>query len=67
LHVEAMTLEDLGQRTRLITTARFETSEDRDGWMGAGEGGMNETFERLDELLTRDALGPNRSATGGDT
>jgi uncharacterized protein YndB with AHSA1/START domain len=56
VHVEAMTLEDLGQRTRLIITARFETSEDRDGWMGAGmEGGRNETFERLDELLARDA------------
>jgi uncharacterized protein YndB with AHSA1/START domain len=52
--VETMTLEDLGGRTKLTTVSTFHTTEERDGMLASGmEGGMNETFERLDALLTR--------------
>ena len=52
--VETATFEDLGERTRVITTSLFHTAQERDGMLGSGmEGGMNETYERLDELLER--------------
>jgi uncharacterized protein YndB with AHSA1/START domain len=52
--VETAVFEDLGDRTRVTTTARFHTAEERDGMLGSGmEKGMNETYERLDELLAR--------------
>ena len=52
--VETATFEDLGERTRVTTTSLFHTTEERDGMLGSGmEGGMNETYERLDELLER--------------
>ena len=38
----------------MITTSIFHTTEERDGMLGSGmEGGMNETYARLDELLER--------------
>ena len=50
--VETATLEDLGDRTRLVTVSVFHTTEERDGMLGSGmEGGMNETYDRLDEVL----------------
>jgi uncharacterized protein YndB with AHSA1/START domain len=50
--VETATFEDLGDRTRLTTTALFHTTEERDGMLSSGmEGGMNETYARLDALL----------------
>jgi uncharacterized protein YndB with AHSA1/START domain len=52
--VETATFEDLGDRTRVTTTSTFHTTEERDGMLGSGmEGGMNETYARLDELLAR--------------
>jgi uncharacterized protein YndB with AHSA1/START domain len=52
--VETAVFEDLGERTRITTTSIFHTTEERDGMLGSGmEGGMNETYERLDELLAR--------------
>ena len=52
--VETATFEDLGDRTRIVTTSIFHTTEERDGMLGSGmEGGMNETYARLDELLAR--------------
>ena len=53
--VNTATFEDLGDgRTRIVTTSLFHTTEERDGMLGSGmEGGMNETYERLDELLAR--------------
>jgi uncharacterized protein YndB with AHSA1/START domain len=51
---ETATFEDLGDRTRLTTTSLFHTPEEHDGMLGSGmEGGMNETYARLDELLER--------------
>jgi uncharacterized protein YndB with AHSA1/START domain len=52
--VETATFEDLGDRTKVTTVSIFHTTEERDGMLGSGmEGGMNETFARLDELLAR--------------
>ena len=52
--VETATFEDLGDRTKVTTTSIFHTPEERDGMLGSGmEGGLNETYERLDEVLAR--------------
>lgn len=52
--VETATFEDLGDRTKVVTTSLFHTAEERDGMPGSGmESGMNETYARLDELLER--------------
>jgi uncharacterized protein YndB with AHSA1/START domain len=52
--VESATFEDLGDRTRVTSVSTFHTTEERDGMLGSGmEGGMNETYARLDELLAR--------------
>jgi uncharacterized protein YndB with AHSA1/START domain len=56
--VETATFEDLGDRTKITSLALFHTSEERDGMLQSGmESGMNETYERLDELLARLAAG----------
>ena len=56
--VETATFEDLGDRTKVTTVSLFHTPEERDGMLGSGmEGGMNETYARLDELLARLASG----------
>jgi uncharacterized protein YndB with AHSA1/START domain len=50
--VETATFEDLGDRTRVVTTSIFHTTEERDGMLASGmEGGLNETYDRLDEVL----------------
>jgi uncharacterized protein YndB with AHSA1/START domain len=52
--VETATFEDLGDRTKVTTVSLFHTTEERDGMLGSGmEGGLNETYARLDELLAR--------------
>ena len=52
--VETANFEDLGDRTRIVSTSIFHTPEERDGMIESGmETGMNETFARLDELLAR--------------
>ena len=52
--VDTATFEDLGDQTKVVSTSIFHTTEERDGMLGSGmEGGMNETYERLDELLAR--------------
>jgi uncharacterized protein YndB with AHSA1/START domain len=57
--VETATFEDLGdERTRVTTSSIFHTVQERDGMLGSGmEGGLNETYQRLDELLARLAAG----------
>lgn len=56
--VETAHFEDLGDRTRVVTTTLFHTPEERDGMMESGmEKGMNETYARLDDLLARQAAG----------
>lgn len=53
--VETVTYEDLGSRTRLTSTALFESVEDRDGMLQSGmEEGALETWNQLEELLVRE-------------
>ena len=55
--VETATFEDLGDRTRVVTTSIFHTTEERDGMLASGmEVGLNETYVRLEELLARLAV-----------
>ena len=51
--VETIELVDLGEsRTKVVTTAQFFTSEERDGFMMSGvEKGMGESYLALDRLL----------------
>lgn len=51
--VETATFEDLGDgRTKVTSDVIFHTNEERDGMLSAGmEKGMNESFERLDQML----------------
>ena len=50
--VETATFEDLGDRTKVTTVSQFHTPEERDGMLASGmEGGLNETYARLDEVL----------------
>jgi uncharacterized protein YndB with AHSA1/START domain len=52
--LESASFEDLGDRTKVTTITTFYSTEERDGMLGSGmEGGMNETFQRLDEVLAR--------------
>jgi uncharacterized protein YndB with AHSA1/START domain len=52
--VETATFEDLGDRTKVTTVSLFHTGEERDGMIGSGmEGGLQETYARLDEVLAR--------------
>lgn len=52
--VETATFEDLGDRTRVRTVSIFHTTEERDGMIASGmEGGLNETYDRLDAVLAR--------------
>jgi len=50
-----MTLEPIGDgRTKMTVASVFASREARDGMLASGmEGGMNETYERLDELLAK--------------
>lgn len=50
--LETATLEDLGDQTKLVNVSLFFTTEERDGMLASGmEEGLNETYERLDEVL----------------
>jgi uncharacterized protein YndB with AHSA1/START domain len=52
--VETATLEDLGEQTKVVSVSVFHLTEERDGMLDSGmERGMNETYERLDEVLAR--------------
>ena len=49
-----ITLEDDGDRTHMLETMLFFSTEERDGMLMSGmEGGMNETYERIDEILAK--------------
>lgn len=51
--LEKLVFEDLGDgRTRLVGTSLVDSFEDRDAFVASGmEQGVNEGYERLDELL----------------
>ena len=53
-HVQTYELEDLGGRTKLTQTMRFETTEERDTTMSYGvESGAKAGHERIDAVLAR--------------
>ena len=50
--VETLRLEDLGGRTRVTVTSRFDSVMDRDGMLQSGmEKGAAESYDRLSEYL----------------
>ena len=52
ISVDTLTLEEEDGKTRITTTSRFDTVEDRDGMLQSGmESGLAETWERLEEYL----------------
>lgn len=53
--VDSVEFEDLGDgRTKLTSVSTFHSSDERDGMLGSGmEQGLNETYERLEELLAK--------------
>jgi uncharacterized protein YndB with AHSA1/START domain len=52
--VDIAEFEDLGERTRVRTRSLFFLPEERDGMLQAGmESGLQETYDRLDEVLER--------------
>jgi len=51
-HLQTLEFEDLGGRTKLTQTMRFESTEDRDTTMNYGvEQGAEGGFERIDAVL----------------
>jgi uncharacterized protein YndB with AHSA1/START domain len=52
--VDTAIFEDLGEQTKVISISLYHTPEERDGMLASGmEGGLNDTYARLDELLAR--------------
>ena len=53
--LDTMRLEELpGGRTKIMIQSVYQSVEDRDGMIQAGmEHGLNEGYERLDELLAK--------------
>lgn len=51
--IDTVVFEDLGDgRTRIVNTAMFFTTEERDGMLQSGmEGGLSESYAALDRLL----------------
>lgn len=55
IQVETIVFEDLGGRTLLTSTARFDSLEDRDGMLQSGmEEGAVESWDQLEELLIKE-------------
>jgi uncharacterized protein YndB with AHSA1/START domain len=52
--LDTLELEERGSRTLVRTTTAFQSTEDRDGMLAQGmTGGMEEGFQRLEELAAR--------------
>jgi uncharacterized protein YndB with AHSA1/START domain len=53
-HLQTLEFEDLGERTRLTQTMRFETTEQRDTTMQYGvKAGAKHGFARIDAVLAK--------------
>ena len=53
-HIQTLQFEDLGDRTKLTQTGRFDTTEARDTTMNYGvEQGAKQGFERVDAVLAK--------------
>lgn len=54
--LQNLTFTEQDGKTTLTTHEVYASMEDRDGMLASGmEGGMNETYERLDELIAQQA------------
>jgi uncharacterized protein YndB with AHSA1/START domain len=55
VEITTVTLEDLGDgRTKVVSTALFHTTEERDGMLSSGmEQGLNQSYAALDGVLAR--------------
>jgi uncharacterized protein YndB with AHSA1/START domain len=52
-YLVTVTLDEQGGKTTLTSALRYQSTEDRAGHLASGmEGGMRETYDRLDELLS---------------
>jgi uncharacterized protein YndB with AHSA1/START domain len=52
--LETMTLEEQGPTTKVSIRILLKSREQRDGYIASGaEGGMRESYERLDEYRTK--------------
>jgi uncharacterized protein YndB with AHSA1/START domain len=52
--IARVTLEERKERTLFSNLLTYKSKADRDGHLGSGmEGGMNESFDRLDALVSR--------------
>ena len=52
--LETMTLEAVGSQTRITAHSVFQSIADRDGMMqGDMESGVNETYDRLEEVVAK--------------
>jgi uncharacterized protein YndB with AHSA1/START domain len=52
--LETMTLSEHGSTTKVTILVQFKTREQRDGYVASGaEGGMRESYTRLDEYLAK--------------
>jgi hypothetical protein len=57
-HLQTLEFEELGDRTKLVQTMRFESTVERDTTMNYGvEQGAKWGFARIDEVLKRLAGG----------
>jgi uncharacterized protein YndB with AHSA1/START domain len=55
-HLQTLEFEDLGDRTKLVQTMSFDSTEDRDTTMGYGVAqGAEDGFARIDAVLARHA------------
>ena len=56
ISIDAITFEDLGDRTKVVSDSTFHTTAERDGMIESGmEGGLNDTYDRLEEVLAKQA------------
>ena len=54
MSVDIVEFDDLGDQTRVRTRSLFFLPEERDGMLEAGmESGLQESYDRLDEVLER--------------
>jgi len=52
--METMTLDDLGEKTRMTTSSVFQAVADRDAMVASGmQSGATESHDRLQEVLDR--------------
>jgi uncharacterized protein YndB with AHSA1/START domain len=65
--IDTATFEDLGDRTRVVITSLFHTTEERDGMLNAGmPEGLGQSYAALDRLLAEEEDEPRAAPEAGD-